>query len=409
MTKILKLAWRNMWRNWRRTVIALVAIVLGVILLLFFDGLMEGSDQAIFGNAVRLYGGNVQVHAPGYREKASRQPLLPLENVALVLQTARAQPHVVAVGRRISTGGIISSREGSYPVTITGIEPEVEAPVSLQAENIAAGRFLQPGEGDAVVIGRALASLLHVGVGDRATLVGRSRNETMRQRTVTVVGIYDLGMPDAEKMLVLITLDEAQSLYNLRGQATEVAIFLEKVGQEKAIVPALQAALPNYEIDSWQDLRPEIKQTIATKSSFISFFGIVLVLIAAIGILNIMLMAVFERTREMGVLAALGMKSRQILGLYLLEGSFIGLVGGVAGCALGSALNLWLAAVGLDISYASGMGEVSALMGTRIYPSLSLASIVSRAVLVVVVAALASLYPAWLAAHREPAQALHHV
>ncbi len=409
MTKILKLAWRNMWRNWRRTVIALVAIVLGVILLLFFDGLMEGSDQAIFGNAVRLYGGNVQVHAPGYREKASRQPLLPLENVALVLQTARAQPHVVAVGRRISTGGIISSREGSYPVTITGIEPEVEAPVSLQAENIAAGRFLQPGEGDAVVIGRALASLLHVGVGDRATLVGRSRNETMRQRTVTVVGIYDLGMPDAEKMLVLITLDEAQSLYNLRGQATEVAIFLEKVGQEKAIVPALQAALPNYEIDSWQDLRPEIKQTIATKSSFTSFFGIVLVLIAAIGILNIMLMAVFERTREMGVLAALGMKSRQILGLYLLEGSFIGLVGGVAGCALGSALNLWLAAVGLDISYASGMGEVSALMGTRIYPSLSLASIVSRAVLVVVVAALASLYPAWLAAHREPAQALHHV
>jgi len=231
----------------------------------------------------------------------------------------------------------------------------------------------------------------------------------MRQRTVTVVGIYDLGMPDAEKMLVLITLDEAQSLYNLRGQATEVAIFLEKVGQEKAIVPALQAALPNYEIDSWQDLRPEIKQTIATKSSFTSFFGIVLVLIAAIGILNIMLMAVFERTREMGVLAALGMKSRQILGLYLLEGSFIGLVGGVAGCALGSALNLWLAAVGLDISYASGMGEVSALMGTRIYPSLSLASIVSRAVLVVVVAALASLYPAWLAAHREPAQALHHV
>jgi ABC-type lipoprotein release transport system permease subunit len=409
MTTILKLAWRNMWRNWRRTVIALVAIVLGVILLLFFDGLMEGSDQAIFGNAVRLYGGNVQVHAPGYREKASRQPLLPLENVALVLHTARAQPHVVAVGRRISTGGIISSREGSYPVTITGIEPEVEAPVSLQAENIAAGRFLQPGEGDAVVIGRALASLLHVGVGDRATLVGRSRNETMRQRTVTVVGIYDLGMPDAEKMLVLITLDEAQSLYNLRGQATEVAIFLEKVGQEKAIVPALQAALPNYEIDSWQDLRPEIKQTIATKSSFTSFFGIVLVLIAAIGILNIMLMAVFERTREMGVLAALGMKSRQILGLYLLEGSFIGLVGGVAGCALGSALNLWLAAVGLDISYASGMGEVSALMGTRVYPSLSLASIVSRAVLVVVVAALASLYPAWLAAHREPAQALHHV
>ena len=86
MAEFTKLAWRNLWRNWRRTVIALVAIVLGVALLLFFDGLLQGSDQAIFGNAVRLYGGNVQVHAPGYLDKASRQPLLPLEDADAVVQ-----------------------------------------------------------------------------------------------------------------------------------------------------------------------------------------------------------------------------------------------------------------------------------------------------------------------------------
>lgn len=409
MVESSKLAWRNLWRNWRRTVIALVAIVLGVMLLLFFDGLLQGSDQAIFGNAVRLYGGNVQVHAPGYLDKASRQPLLPLEDASAVVQAARAQPHVVAVGRRINTGGMISSREGSYPVVITGIEPEVEAPISLQAEHIRQGRFLQPGEGDAIVIGKGLAGLLHVDVGDRVTLVGRARNETMRQRTMTVVGIYDLGAPEAEKITVLITLAEAQSLYNLRDQATEVAVFLEKVGQEKAVVPALQAALPNYEVDSWQTLRPEIEQTIRTKMAFTSFFGIVLVFIAAIGILNIMLMAVFERTREMGVLAALGMKGRQILSLYLLEGTFIGALGAVAGIALGLAINLWLEQVGFDISYASGFGEISALMGTRIYPSLSLANVINRGLLVVFVAALASLYPAWQATRKEPVEALHHV
>jgi ABC-type lipoprotein release transport system permease subunit len=404
-----KLAWRNLWRNWRRTAIALIAIVLGVTLLLFFDGLLQGSDQAIFGNAVRLYGGNVQVHASGYLDKASRQPLLPLEDTDAIVQAARAQPHVVAAGKRINTGGLISSREGSYPVTITGIEPDVEAPISLQAENVSVGRFLQPDEGDAIVIGRALADLLQVSVGDRVTLVGRARNETLRQRTMTVVGIYNLGMADAEKVLVLITLPEAQSLYNLRDQATEVAIFLEKVGQEKEITPALQAALPSEEVDSWQTLKPEIQQIIQTKLAFTSFFGIVLVFIAAIGILNIMLMAAFERTREMGVLAALGLKGRQILGLYLLEGTFIGVVGAALGIGLGLALNLWLEQVGLDISYASGMGEISALMGNRIYPSLFLANVVNRGILVVIVAALASLYPAWQAARKEPTEALRHV
>ncbi len=409
MVKFSKLAWRNLWRNWRRTVIALVAIVMGVVLLLFFDGLLEGSDQAVFGNAVRLYGGNIQVHAPGFLDKASRYPILPLDDAGAVIQAAKAQPHVVAAAQRINTGGMVSSREGAYPVVITGIEPDVEAPLSLQAENISLGRFLQPGEGDAIVIGRGLAALLKVGVGDRVTLVGSAKNQTMRQRTMTIVGIYNLGMPDAEKIAVLITLPEAQSLYDLRNQATEVAIFLEKVGQEKQIAPALKSALPNYEVDSWQELRPEIQQTIQTKKASSTIFGIVLVFIAAIGILNIMMMAVFERTREMGVMAALGMKGRQILGLYLLEGTLVGAVGTAIGIAIGLALNLWLAQVGFDISYASGMGELSALMGTRIYPSLSMADVINRGVLVLVVTALASLYPAWQASRKEPVEALHHV
>ena len=404
-----KLAWRNLWRNWRRTVIALVAIILGVILLLFFDGILAGSDQTIFGNAVRLYGGNIQIHAPGYLDKASSQPLLPLDDADAVLQTVLVQPDVMAAARRINTGGLVSSRKGSYPVMITAIEPDVEAPISLQAENISQGRFLQPDDEDNIVIGQGLADLLHVGLGDRLTLVGRAKNETMRQRTMTVVGIYDLGMPDAEKMAVLITLSEAQSLYNLRDQATEVAVFLEQVGQEDKIAPTLQSALPNYEVDSWQTLRPEIEQTLQVKMAFTSIFGIVLVFIAAIGILNIMMMAVFERTREMGVLAALGMKSRQIMGLYVLEGAFIGVVGAAVGLALGVGLNLWLGQVGFDISYASGMGEISALMGTRIYPSLSLDKVISRGILVIVAATLASLYPAWQAARQEAVKALHHL
>jgi ABC-type lipoprotein release transport system permease subunit len=409
MAKSLQLAWRNMWRNWRRTAIALTAIVLGLMLLLLLNGVIQGSDQGIYGNAVRLYGGNVQVHAPGYRLKASRMPLLPLADAAAVVAAAKAQPQVVAASQRINTGGLISTREGSFPIKITAIQPAVEGPHSLQAENISAGRYLLDEDTDAVLIGQGLATELGVTAGDRVTLVGRSKQETMRQRTMTVVGVYNLGMAEAEKGMAFITLPEAQSLYNLRGEVTEVAIMLQEVGQEAAVMPALAAALPNDEVDSWTTLHPEIEEALATKGVYTTIIGLIVLGIASIGVLNLMLMAVFERTREMGVLAALGMKGRQVMWLFLLEGALIGLVGAVLGCAAGYGVVALLGQVGIDFGFASDMGEVTALMGTRLYPDVSMVNVVLSGLAVIVIAALASLYPAWQAARKEPATALHHI
>ncbi|RME75726.1 MAG: ABC transporter permease [Chloroflexi bacterium] len=409
MNSYLKLAWRNMWRNWRRTTIALIAIVLGLILLLFFDGMITGSDQAIFGNAVRLYGGNIQIHAPGYRAKAARLPMYPLPNADAVVQTARATPHVVSAGRRINTVGLVASKEGSFPVTITGLEPAIEARVSIQAENLSRGRYLQDDDADAIYIGQGLADLLKVDVGDRVTLIGRDRRGEMRQRSVTIVGIYNLGVPEAEERAVFITLAEAQKLYNLRRQVTEVTVLLDDIRYEETVLAALQSALPGLEVDSWQTLRPEIRETMDTKQVFTGVIGVIVILIASIGILNLMMMAVFERTREMGILAALGLKNRQIMGLFLLEGTLIGVVGAAAGCILGAVLLAILGQVGIEFTTASQMGEIGALMGDRLYPAVTPAGIIIRGVLVAIIAALASIYPAWQAARREPAEALHHV
>jgi ABC-type lipoprotein release transport system permease subunit len=410
MGQTFKLAWRNMWRNWRRTLIAVVAIVLGLILLLLFDGIIRGSDQAIFGNAVRVYGGNLQVHAPGYRDKAARLPMLPLDDPAAVVQAAKALPDVQAVSQRINTAGIIINHGTSVPVMITALQPDVEAPISLQAENVSQGRFLLPDDGDAIYIGKALADRLGVGVGDSVTLLGRSKNEAMRQHNFNVVGIYDLHTPDAEKGTVFIPLADAQTLYNLRDQVTEVPIFLKQIGAEAAVMTALQNQLPTYEIDSWQTLKGDLKETLDAKFAYTSFFGIVVIIIASIGILNLMLMAVFERTREMGVLAALGMKGRQVMGLFLLEGSFIGLVGAVIGSVIGFALIALMGGAGLDFSkMTTGMGEVGVLMSGKIYPTITAVDLFTRAILVVVIAAIASLYPAWQASRKEPSKALHHV
>ncbi len=409
MNQYIKMAWRNMWRNWRRTAIAVTAIVLGLILLIFMDALIEGSDQAIFGNAVRLYGGNIQIHAPGFREKASRFPLLPLEDADTVLETVRAEPQVVAASKRIHTGGLVSTRAGTYPVLITAIEPEKEAIVSLIAENVAQGRFLANEDGDAMVIGQGLADLLGVAVGDRVTLLGQRKDESMRQHKMTIVGIYDLGLTEAEKGTVFINLPDAQTLYNLRDQQTEVTVTLKSVGQEGALVAALRKDLPNYEVDSFETLRPEMRQTINVKSSVTTIFGFIVLLIASIGILNLMLMAVFERTREMGVLAALGMKGRQLMSLFLLEGALIGAVGAVFGCLLGGALVWAVGQVGIAFPYATQMGEISALMGDRLYPTIGAGDVISYGIAVMVIAALASLFPAWQASQQEAAEALHHI
>jgi ABC-type lipoprotein release transport system permease subunit len=409
MGRLLRIAWRNIWRNKRRTLIALIAISLGLVFLAFMDGAIAGFQQTIFGNAVKLQGGNIQVHAPGYKEKAKRMPLLPLTDSERVVQVALAQPKVVAASKRINTGGFLSSHKASMPVVITAIEPETEASMNLVAQNITQGRYLVAEDEDQIVIGRAMADKLKVNLGDRITLVGRATHEQMRRRTMTVVGIYDLRLPEVEKRIIYISLTEAQSLFDLRDQATEVDIALESVGQERDLADSLQAALPGYEVSTWQELNPEMKQSLDVDKQVMNIFGLVVLLIAGVGILNLMLMAVFERTREIGLLAAMGLKRREIMGLFLTEGVLIGLLGAIAGFFLGGLAVSVIGRYGIDFSASASMGEMMALLGDKLYPRLTVDLLIQRSLTVAVIAMLASLYPAWQASKREPAESLHYV
>jgi ABC-type lipoprotein release transport system permease subunit len=416
MGKLLIMAWRNVWRNWRRTVIAVIAIALGLALMLVWEGMLGGMDQALYGNTVRLQGGHVQVHAPGFREKANRMPLFPLGSPDALVRAAQAQPETVVVAQRIETGGMVSSREATMPVAITGIQPEQETPsVSLVAENVIQGRYLQGDDEDVLLIGKALAERLEVTVGDRVTLVGRATHDQMRRRTMTIAGIYDLGIKDVEEAMVYVSLQEAQTLFDLRDQATEIGIYLEGVGQEPAVVERLLAALPGFEVDAWDTLDPTTKQLMEVEDQIMGGFGLIIFLIAGVGILNLMLMAVFERTREIGILGAMGLKRWETMVLFLLEGVLIGLLGALIGCLLGGAISAYFGRVGLDwVSLYGGadfgdVSEIMGLMGERLYFRIGVDVLVERALTVAIIAALASLYPAWQAARQEPAEALHYV
>jgi putative ABC transport system permease protein len=409
MTLYLRLAWRNIWRHRRRTIIIVAAMGLALAMMMMYDGLVDGFNNAIYGNAIRVLGGNIQIHAAGYREKVDSNPLIPLPNDTAVVQAALANPDVIAAARRIQTGGLMSNREGAFSIKIIGIEPETEKPVSLINENVVDGRWLATDDADSILIGRGLADVMGVGVGDRLTMVGSDVHKQNRQRTMTVIGIYDIGMPSIERQTVYISLTEAQSLFDLRDQSTEVQVNLKNVGQESRVVAALEPAMPGYEVDSWDKNYPEIATALTSKNFVMDIFSVIIEVIAGIGVLNLLLMAVFERTREIGLLGAMGLKPRQIATLFILEGTMIGVVGVIAGVVLGVAFNAAFGRIGMDYSSFAGAAEFMALINGRVYPSLGLGKLLSRGITILIITTLAAWIPASEASRREPAQALHYV
>jgi len=409
MILYLRLAWRNVWRHRRRTIIIMLAMGLSLSLMMWYDGLMEGFNQAIYGNAIRVLGGNIQIHAKGYRAKVDSNPLLPLTDDLAAVQTALSNPQVIAATRRIVTGGMVTNREGAFSLEIIGIEPEAELPASLIAENVTDGRWLTTDDQDSILIGRGLADVMNVQVGDRVTLVGSDVHKQNRQRTMTIIGIYDIGVTSTEKGTVYLSLGEAQALYGLAGKATEIQVSLKQLGMEKSVIASISPILPGYEVESWEQNYPELGTAVNRKDSVMNIFSVIIIMIAGIGILNLLLMAVYERTREIGLLGAMGLKPRQIATLFILEGTLIGVAGAALGVVLGLIINGILGQVGMDFASYADMTDYMALISGRVYPTLGLDRALWRVITVIVICTLAAWIPAREAARREPAEALHYV
>lgn len=408
---LLKLAWRNLWRNRRRTLLVVMAMGMMMSFLVMYDGMLFGFESAVYGNAIKLSGGNIQIRANGYEDSYSPNPMLPLGNGLDAVQAAESQPGVEVALRHANTGGLVTNRAGAFSVSINGIEPEKEAPVNpiFQEEFLLEGRLLKGDDEDVIFIGKGLADAMEIGVGDRISMSGKSTNEEMRKRTMTVIGIYDINLPSFERQSLYISLSEAQLLYDLGDEVTEVILYTEVTGKENPIVEALNASLTGYEISTWKTAIPELSSTVEMKNAIMTGFSAVLLGIAAIGIFNILLMSIYERTKEIGLLGAIGLKPRQITLLFLFEGIMIGLVGAVVGTIMGYLITSILGFYGINYGFAVDMVDYMALMGSYIYPAFDFNLTLQRAGMVAIISTLAALYPAMEASRREPADALHHV
>jgi ABC-type lipoprotein release transport system permease subunit len=188
-----------------------------------------------------------------------------------------------------------------------------------------------------------------------------------------------------------------------------VAIFLNQLGQEGAIINSMKPGLPGYEIESFEANYPDLASAINTKGGVMNIFSVIIIAIAGVGILNLLLMAVYERTREIGMLGAMGLRPSQISLLFILEGTMIGLVGVAVGIVFGLVINGILMKVGLDFGSMGSVTSYMALVKDRVYPTWGVEKLLMRASLVAIISALAALIPAMEAGRREPAEALHFV
>ncbi|MDT8385794.1 MAG: FtsX-like permease family protein [Gammaproteobacteria bacterium] len=414
MSRILKLAARNLARYWRRTLLTSGLIVLGIVAVLLFVAVAGSFKSVMIGTFTDSMLGHLQVHRKGYVASIDNLPLnlnMKPAQVEKVEQALAAIPEVEAVSPRLKFGAMFSNFTETTNIRLNGIIPAREATampglVERLVDGSLANGLIEPGK---LLIPELLAKGLKVKPGDTVVLVATNVDGSVNGQTFVVQGVLgDVTGPGGRDGY--LHMDDARTLLRIDGkEINEIAVRLKNIDQVERVTTQLRAALsgmvnpqgqPQIDVHTWDQLSPfaNIARMIDLLDLFIRIMLVGIVLIA---IMNVMIMAVYERIREIGTIAAIGTPPRRIMGLFLSEGLLLGLVGTAIGTAISLllvyALNLW------PVSFAFGRQVVV------LAPALAVGEVLWIGGIVILVAVVASLQPAWKAARMDPITALRHV
>jgi putative ABC transport system permease protein len=405
----LKMAWRNIWRNPRRSLLTISAIAFASLLLVFMLSWQFGSYDTMINSAVRIHTGHVQVQAEGYNDKRDIRLVVP--NPAAISAILEKIPEVTAYTSRANAFSLISSKERTYGAIVIGIDPVGEAKVSTLGKIIQQGEYLSSSDTNQALIGRLLAKNLHVRSGDELVVLGQGRDGSIAATVVKVKGIFSSGQDEFDRGTIQIPLKYFQDVYTMDGAVHEVVVLgksLEDVPEIKRAVAAGIKKTNGKEhlvVLDWIELMPGLIEAIKMDlvSGFI--FYIILIVVVAFSILNTFLMAIFERKREFGVLMALGTTPGRLTKLLLAESSGVTTIGIVIGIIAGSLITWYFQIHGIVISGASELMRQYGLP-ERMHPQLSVLSVSIGAGVVLVVTLLTALYPALKVRRLRPVEAM---
>jgi ABC-type lipoprotein release transport system permease subunit len=395
------IAWRNLWRNPRRTLITLVVVAIGVWSILTFDVMLKAFADSSRENTLRLLTGEGQVHAAGYLDDPNITHRMRRPDGAL--RRVLDSPRVSAWAPRVRTPAIIQSEYRTRAVTFLGVSPRRERGVSDLPAEIVAGRYLSA-DGDAdIVIGQDLAERLKTRLGKRVIVMAQAADGSLAERSFTIVGLFG-GTKAAQDEFAFTGLSTAQATLGVGEDISEISLFSARSAKLEAVIGALRQAAPGLDIQPWMSLSP-LAYTIETFSqSYIAIWLVIMFVLMAIGIVNTQLMAVFERTREFGLLQALGMRPGLIVLLVTIESALLIGVGVLAGIGL-MLLTVVPLLGGLDFGFLAAGMEMGG-MGEVIYPKLSPADVARLSLIVWVLGIVAAMWPARTAARAHPVVAM---
>lgn len=404
----LQLGWRNIWRNRRRTMVIMTAVIIGVWSMIFLGALMRGIADQMVRNGISTLTGHIQVHQRGYRNDP-------------VIENSMTEPEVVEVSlnkllpanalwsSRVRVNAIVSNARHSSGITLVGIDPRRERAVSFIGQTVTEGHYLKPDEEHRILVGKALVDQFETKLGRKLVLMSQDIEREIASRAFRIVGIYRAEMEATEKQFAFVTLPAAQQMLKLGNGISEISIILPTFREANQVTTDLRSELPatEYEIHTWRELLPLITSMLKIYDWFIFLWFFVVFIAMGFGIVNTMLMAVFERITEFGLLKALGMKPRWIIREVLTESFFLLILGMLIGNGLGFLSIYALSGTGIDLSqFAAGMEYWG--MSRVIYPIAYAQDVIVANVVVLILGLLVSVYPAFKAAKFTPVEALAH-
>ncbi len=399
------IAFRDLVRNRRRTLLTLLAVILGMMVLIMMSGFIAGVIADGLRNNIRLNTGHIQLRDDTYEiEKLSllARDLLPDSDALVAL--AEALPEVQSAAPVLWGSGVLSTIRESTGLQVTGIDPTADFHAPIR-EGIVAGEYLAPDSRGQILIGKRLADDMDITVGQRVSLAMGGANGQVHEDIFTVAGLFNTGIVNYDQSTVIMPLAQAQSFSNSGNRASSVIIILNDQEDTAKVAAALQS--PGVQVLTWEDLNAILLTLMEQAGAFYYIMYVIVILVVAVLIANTLLMSVFERTRELGILASLGMKGRQIMLMVLLEAVILALLGVAVGLIMGAGVVAYMSRVGIEFS-ADAMGAVEGVaLGSRMYPTFSAPDALMLSLLMFFLVSLVSIYPAWYAARIEPVEALH--
>ena len=407
VTMLTTIAWRNLWRNHRRSLIMLTAIAIGLWGMIWMTALMRGMVDQMIDSSIRTLSGHIQIHAEGFLDDPSIEHSLPPATDNPALLALLESPHVTHWSERIRVPAVIRSERDVLGVTLVGINPQQESGLSFIADSVTEGEYLEDAHDSHILVGRKLLERLETKPGRRIVLMSQDPDNNIAERGFRIGGIFDTELQATETSYVFTGIETARAMLKMGSGVSEISLLGPDYRNLEALAADVRMAAGMADTRTWLELDTYMASMLDVMDGVIVIWFGIIFLALSFGLVNTLLMAVFERTREIGLLQALGMPPANILFMVLVESVIMLLIGLLAGNLL-SWLTILPIQDGIDIS-AVAAGLEWAGMSSTLLPAVKSSDVLLANAIVLVLGIAASLFPAWRASRKVPVEAITRI